>query len=231
MPFDAEGILRGLYASALVPMDENDVAAVALAANSDGNCVVDVRKTGAKGLAAVMVMLGASSVELAALYNNDTAVVTIEASDTLEGAWEEVARFPVIRAHLLELYVTATVAFVPADIGQLVTQETTADTGYLVSYEPALNTIGGTGKIVVAPVDSGDVFNEAAGKTINSAGTGESTKTYGAGTTVSLPEMTPGIYVVRFTTNKRYVRANCEAVADSFGNVWILLTDSAFNKL
>jgi len=231
MAFDAQGILKGLYSGALVPMDESDVSAIALAANSDGNCVVDVRKTGAKGLAAVAIYLGPSTSEKALLYNNDYAKLHIEASDELDGSWEKVASFPPVYYHVLELYVTATTAFVTGDIGATITQETTADTGILVEFGPELLDIGGIGKLSIAVTDSGDVFNEAAGKTVNSSVTGASTKTYGAGTTVARAETVPGIFVVRFATNKRYVRCNCEDVADSFGNVWILLTDSAFDTL
>jgi len=43
--------------------------------------------------------------------------------------------------------------------------------------------------------------------------------------------MIPCIHIVRFATDKRYVRCNCEAVADGLGTAWILLTDSAFVTL
>jgi len=230
MAFDANGILKGLYSGALVPMDENDVAAVSLTPNSDGNAVVDIRKTGAKGLAAVAIYLGPSASEQALLVNNDIANLIIEASDELIGKWEPVAAFPVVHYHVLELYVTATAAFVAADIGETVTQETTADTGILIAFDPELAVNLSTGKLYIAVTAETDVFNEAAGKTVNTT-TGNSTKTYGAGTTVASPVEAPGIYVVRFATNKRYVRCNCEDVTDSYGNVWILLTDNAFVTL
>lgn len=231
MAFDANNILKGLYSGALVPMDESDVAAVALAANSDGNCVVDIRKTGAKGLAAVAIYLGPSTAEQALLVNNDYAKLVIQASDQLDGSWEDVATFPTVYYHVLELYCTAAAAFVPGDIGGTITQETTADTGILIKYDAALDTIGGIGKLYIAVTAETDVFNEAAGKTLTSSVTGHGTKTYGAGTTVAMATMAPGVYVVRFTTDKRYVRCNCDDVIDSFGNVWILLTDNAFVTL
>jgi len=231
MAFDAKGILKGLYSGALVPMDESDVAAVALAANSDGNCVVDIRKTGAKGLAAVAVYLGPSASEQALLVNNDYAQLIIQASDKLDGSWENVASFPKVYYHVLELYCTATTAFVPGDIGGTITQETTVDTGILIAYDPELLVIGGIGKLYIAVTAETDVFNEASGKTLTSSVTGAGTKTYGVGTTVASPTMAPGVYVVRFATNKRYVRCNCDDVIDSFGNVWILLTDNAFETL
>ena len=228
MAFDANNILKGLYSGALVPMDESDVAAVALAANSDGNCVVDIRKTGVKGLAAVAIYLGPSAAEQALLVNNDYAKLVIQASDYLDGHWEDVATFPTVYYHVLELYGTATTAFVPGDIGGTITQETTADTGILIAFDPELLVIGGIGKLYIAVTAETDVFNEAAAKTLTSSVTGVATKTYGAGTTVAMATMAPGVYVVRFATNKRYVRCNCDDVIDSFGNVWILLTDNAF---
>lgn len=228
MAFDANNILRGLYSGALVAMDESDVAAVSLTANSDGNCVVDVRKTGVKGLAAVAIYVGPSTAEQALLVNNDYAKLVIQASDYLDGHWEDVATFPTVYYHVLELYCTAAAGFVPGDIGGTITQETTADTGILIAFDPELLVIGGIGKLYIAVTAETDVFNEAAGKTLTSSVTGHGTKTYGAGTTVAMATMAPGIYVVRFATNKRYVRCNCDDVIDSFGNVWVLLTDNAF---
>ena len=228
MAFDALGILKGLYGGALIPIDESDAVAITKTANTDGNLVAQIDETGVKGLAAVMLLAGMTPAEAAAFINTDYANITIEASDKLLSGWEVVARFPKLFYNTLELYVTATTGFVAADVGQLVTQETTLDTGYLVSFEDVLGTVGGIGKIVVQVVDSGDVFNEVAGKTINSAGTGRSTKTYGAGTTVRPKQMIPGIYVCRFATDKKYVRCNCEDVADSIGQGYILLTDGAF---
>ena len=232
MAFDANNILKGLNNATpgvLVSIDEADAAAIALAANADGNYVVDIRKTGVKGLAAVMCLLGFEAGESALFINTDKAVVTIEASDSLVANWHTIATFPTLYgANQLELYVTATTGFVQADIGQLVTQETTADTGYLTYFDPVLAVATGVGKIRIQPVDAADVFNEAAGKTINSAGTGASTKTYGAGTTVAVPTDIPGIYVIRFTSNERYVRCNCAGVLDAIGKGWILLTDNAF---
>jgi len=233
MAFDALGILKGLgTGGALVSIDEADAAAVALAVNADGNKVIDISKTGVHGLAAVMCLMGFGSGESALFINTDKAVVTIEASDSLVSNWHTIATFPTLYgANTLKLSVTATTGFVQADIGQLVTQETTADTGYLVSFDPALAVIGGVGDIVVQPVDAGDVFNEAAGKTITSAGTGAGTKTYGAGTTTAVASDIPGVYVVRFTSNEKYVRCNCAGVLDAIGTGWILLTDNAFVRL
>jgi hypothetical protein len=235
MAFDAENILKGLNnatPAVLVSIDEADAAAIALTPNADGNKVIDISKTGYKGLAAVMVLLGFEAGESDLFINTDKALVTIEASDDLVANWHTIATFPTLYgANQLRLSVTATTGFVQADIGQLMTQETTADTGYLTYFDPALAVIGGVGDIIVQPVDAADVFNEAAGKTVNSAGTGASTKTLGAGNTFAVTSDIPGVYVVRFTSNEKYVRCNCAGVLDAIGTGWIMLTDNAFNTL
>ena len=226
MAFDADLILKGLYGGALIDMDEDDAVATSLTANSDGNAVVDVSKTGAKGLAAVVVLTEAADAD----SYDDEAVITIEESDYLDKGWQTVVTFPTLHTHIAELFITATTGFVAADIGQAMTQETTADTGQLLWYDPVLETIGGIGKVWIERDDSGDVFNEIVGKTVNNAGTGRATKTYGAGTTKYF-DMQPAVYIRRFATNKKYVRCNCAAVDDNYGKVWILLTDNALDRL
>ena len=237
MAFDAKNILRGLNDAAtpvLVAMDESDIQAIAVTPNADGNSAVDIRKTGVKGLAAVAIYLGPSASEQALLVDNDYAKLIIQASDQLEGSWEDVATFPTVYYHVLEVYCTATVAaFTALSIGSTVTQETTADTGILIAFDQELLDVDGVGKLYIAVTDEADVFNEAAGKTLiaTSPGPGSGIKTYGVDTTVASPVMAPGIYVVRFATNKRYVRCNYDDVLDSFGKVWVLLTDNAFGTI
>lgn len=225
MAFDSLGILKGKYGGVLIATDESDADATSLTVNSDGNVVVDISETGAKGLAAVLILTEAADAD----SYDDEMLVEIQASDYLDKGWATVATFPRLYSHLARLTVTATTAFVAADILQVMTQETTADTGRLIWYDPALETIGGIGEILIERDDSGDIFNEAAGKTINSAGTGASTKTYGAGTT-TLEDMQPAVYVVRFATDKKYVR--CATTAeDSYGKCWILLASNVFKTL
>jgi hypothetical protein len=233
MAFDALGILKGLYAGALVSIDEADAPATSItAANTDGNIAVDLRETGAKGLAAVMILNGFGAGESALFINTDKAIVTVEASDSLLANWQTVATFPTLwGGNQLQLSLTATTGFVYSDIGKLMTQETTADTGYLTYFDPALATIGGIGNVRIAVVDAADVFNEAAGKTVNNAGTGRATKTLGAGNTTAVTADNTGIFVVRFATDKKYVRCNCTGVLDAMGTGWILLTDNAFKTL
>jgi hypothetical protein len=228
MAFDASGILKGLYGGALIAIDENDAVATSKTANSDGNAVVEINGTPATGLCAVLLLEGPSSTEAALLFN-DEANITIEGSNELTTGWHTLASFPEICYNVAELTVTATTGFVAGDVGNTITQETTADTGILLAYDPALETVGGIGKILVAMDDAGDIFNQSAGKTVNSGGTGRATKTYGAGTT-TFPNsrFLPGVYSVRFTTTDKYVRCNCADVEDSIGKGWILLTDNFF---
>jgi hypothetical protein len=227
MPFDAtEGILKGLYGGVLIAIDENDAVAVSKTANTDGNAVVEINGTPSTGLCAVMALAGPSSTEAALLFG-DEANITIEASDELDRGWVTVAVFPEIFYNVAEMSVTATTAFVAGDVAGTLTQETTADTGLIIAFETAIETIGGVGKILVSQVDAGDIFNQTAGKTLTSSVTGVGTKTYGAGTT-TFPNSRylPGVYVVRFVTNKKYVRCNAADVEDSIGKGYILLTDN-----
>ena len=226
MAFDALGILKGLYGGAQVAIDENDAVATSKTVNSDGNAVVEINGTGVNGLCAVMLLAGPSATEAALLFN-DEANVTIESSNYLTTGWRTIATFPEIFYNVAELYVTATTGFAAADVGQAITQETTADTGILIAYDTALETVGGMGKILVAMDDAGDIFNQSAGKTVNSAGTGRATKTYGAGTT-TFPNSRylPGVYSVRFVTPDKYVRCNFADVEDAIGYGWVLLTDA-----
>ena len=228
MAFDALGILKGLYGGALVEVDENDAVPITIAANTDGNCVVDLKKTGAKGLAAALIWTAISGTP----PYSDEGTILIEASDNLDRNWLEVARFPVMHAYLRRLKgCTATTAFVAADVTtpRVLTATTGTDTGLIFSVDQALFTIGGVGDIVVEMQDSADVYGTAGDTLTATAGTGIATQ--GVIGVPEVPQMIPGIHIVRFATDKRYVRCNCEAVDDGLGTAWILLTDSAFVTL
>ena len=225
MAFDALGILKGHYSGALVEVDESDAVSITEAANSDGNCVVDIRKTGAKGLAAVLIWTAISGT---APYSDEGTII-IEASDELDRNWEQVAEFPTMHAYLRRLKdCVATTGFVALDATtpRVLTATTGTDTGLLVSFDEALKTIGGVGDIVVEMQDSADVYGTAGDTLTATSGTGVATP--GGIGVAEVPQMIPGIHVCRFTTNKRYVRCNCETVADGLGTAWILLTDHAF---
>ena len=160
MAFDANGILKGLYSSALVALDESDAVATSLTANDDGNAVVEIKKTGVRGLAAVLVFTAISST---APYSDEGTVV-IEASDELDRNWYEVARFPRIHCYLRKLKdCVATTAFVAADVTtpRVLTATTDTATGLIYSVDQALFTLGGVGDIVVEMQDSADVYGTA----------------------------------------------------------------------
>jgi len=228
MAFDSLGILRGLYSTALVEMDENDAVATSLTANSDGNAVVEIKETGVHGLAAVMIF---TAISATAPYS-DEGTILIQASDQLDRNWETVASFPTIHCYLRRLKnCTATTAFVAADVTtpRVLTATTGTDTGLIYSVDQALFTVGGVGDIVVEMQDAADLYATAGDTLTATAGTGIATQ--GAIGVPEIPQMVPGIHVVRFTTDKRYVRCNCETVADGLGNAWILLTDYAFKTI
>lgn len=229
MAFDALGILKGHYSGALVEVDESDASAVSLTANSDGNAVVDIRKTGSKGLVAVCIFTAISST---APYS-DEGTILIQASDELDRNWETVAQFPTIHPYLLRLKdCIATTAFVALDATTPRVLTATGDgaTGLLFSFDEALKTIGGIGDIVVEMQDSADVYGTGGDTLTATSGTGVATQGSLAGALDTIQQV-PGIMAVRFNTDKRYVRCNCETVADGLGTAWILLTNNAFITL
>lgn len=225
MAFDSEGILRGLYGGALIDLDESDAVATSLTANSDGNAVVEINGTGINGLSAVLIF----TEEADADSYDDESTLYIEVSDYLDKNWEKVAVFPVFHSHLKQVYVEASTAFVAADVGSTITEETSGDTGMILWYDPALETTGGKGKILIEMDAADDLFDAAIGKTESSGSTGVGTKLEAI--SAEPKQMQPGIHVVKFTTDKKYVRFNGETVADNMGKVWCLLHDSAFKSI
>lgn len=228
MAFDALGILKGHYSGALVEVDESDAVAISKTANSDGNAVVEINQTGVHGLAAVLIW---TAISATAPYS-DEGLILIEASDELDRNWQEVARFPTMHCYLRRLKnCTATTAFVAADVTtpRVLTATTDTATGLIYSVDQALFTIGGVGDIVIEMQDAADLYATAGDTLTATAGTGIATQ--GAASVPEVPQMIPGIHVVRFSTDKRYVRCNCETVADGLGTAWILLTDGAFKTV
>jgi len=223
MAYDANGILHGEYSGALVDCDENDAVAILEAVNTDGNRVVDLKKTGLKGLTAVLIL----TEEADADSYDDEANILIEVSDKLDRHWREVARFPTLHAHIRKVWITATTAFVAADIGKDLTESTSTDTGKILYISEGLLSTGDNGGYVLIEMDAaGDVFDEAVG-TVETAtsGTGVGTKAKASEAGLDI-QMQPGLYTVQFKTDKRYVRCNCEDVADNLGKLWILLTNA-----
>jgi hypothetical protein len=227
MAFDYYGILKGYYSGALVEVDESDAAATSKTANSDGNAVVEINKTGVHGLAAVLIWTAISGT---APYS-DEATISIQASDQLDRNWLTVATFPVIHNYLRRLVgCKATTAFVAADVTtpRVLTATTDTATGKIFSVDQALFTVGGVGDIVIEMQDSADLYATAGDTLTATSGTGVATQ--GAASVPEIPQMVPGIQVVRFATNKRYVRCYVSA-EDGIGTAWILLTDGAFKTV
>lgn len=226
MAYDALGILID---GTIVLSPTTDIAAISLTRNATYGCaVIDLRKTGEKGLCAVMTC------PLKPTTYVDSLTMIIEQSDILGeptglSTWETVASFPVVYALLREMEVTATTAFVAADIGAVIaaTTDSASDAGVMLWFDPALLAIDGVGKMVVQMSDANDDYS-TAGDTLTSADTGVGTQ--GAASTVSplTSAGIPGVYAVRFQVTKRYLRAKPTVSAGgSFGLVSVLLTDYA----
>ena len=227
MAFDANLILKGLYSGALVDTDENDAAPVSLTANSDGNAVVEVKGTAAKGMTAVIIMTEEADSDA---YSDETTI-EIQASDELDRGWGAVAKSRTFRSHLILLKdCVATTGFVALDATtpRVLTATTDTATGLIVAFDEALKTIGGVGDILVEMQDSADLYATPGDTLTATSGTGVATQG-AAGTKVGCQDQ-PGVHTLRFATDKRYVRAVVTA-ADNIGKCWILLTDHAFGTI
>lgn len=220
MPFDAKNILKGEYSGALVDTDENDAVATSLTVNTDGNVVVDLKKTPAKGLAAVVILTEEAD---AAAYSDETTI-EIQASDELDRGWEACGKSGILRSHLIVLKdCVATTGFVAADATTPRVLTATGDgaTGTIVAFDEALKTIGGIGDILVEMQDIADVYGTAGDTLTATAGTGVATQG-AAGTKVGVQHQ-PKVHTIQFNTQKRYVRSKVTA-ADNIGKVWIMLS-------
>jgi len=227
MAYDANMVLKGHYSGALVDTDENDADAVSLTANSDGNAVVEVKGTAAKGMTAVVILTEEAD---SAAYSDETTI-EIQASDELDRGWEAVGKSGVLRSHLILLKdCTATTGFVAADATtpRVLTATTGTCTGTIVAFDEALKTIGGIGDILVEAQDSADAYGTAGDTLTATSGTGVATQGV-AGTKVGCQHQ-PGVHTIRFATDKRYVRCATTA-ADNIGKCWILLTNHAFDTI
>lgn len=223
MPFDDDLILKGEYSSALVDVDASDAVSTSLTVNTDGNVCVDLKKTGMSNpLSAVLIL----TEEADANAYDDEMTVTIEESEFLDRSWQTVATFPVFHCHIRKVPITATTAFVAADIGQDLTETTSNDTGKILFVSTGLLTTGANGGYVLVEMDAaGDLFDEAVGTVETSGGTGVGTKA--AASTAGLElQMQPGIYVRRFQSHKRYVRGNFGTPGGNFGKCWLLLSNA-----
>lgn len=227
MAFDANLILKGLYGGALVDTDESDAAPTSLTANDDGNAVVEVKGTAAKGMTAVVVLTEEADADA---YGDETTI-EIQASDELDRGWEAVGKSPILRSHLILLKdCVATTGFVAADATtpRVLTATSDGATGLIVAFDEALKTVGGVGDILVEMQDDADLYATPGDTLTATAGTGVATQGV-AGTKVGVQHQ-PGIHTIRFATDRRYVRAVVTA-ADNIGKCWILLTNHDFNTI
>ena len=214
MTYDANLVLK----NGLVALDENDVAATTIAANADGNHVVDLKKTGLTGLDAVLILPTQPTTYA------DTLTFAIQASNHLTDGWETIAQAPIIYAYMMEMMCTATTAFVSTDIGLVLTATTDTATGTLRYFDPALLAIGGYGRIIIEMNDAGDVYATAGDVLTATAGTGVGLQ--GAAAWHTPPGGVPGCFVVRFATDKRYVRSlTTVSAGGAYGLASIFLTD------
>jgi hypothetical protein len=225
MPFDYENMLID---GTIVLTPSTDTPAVSTTRDAaTGGAVIDLKKTGAKGVWAVLTVPSKPTTY------DDTLTVNIEESDTVGEptstwlTWQKVASFPVVYAMLRELWVTATTAFVASDVGRVLTATTdsASDGGHIVWYDPVLETIGGYGKVIVAMSDANDDYSTAGDTVTATSGTGVGTQ--GAASILSPNgDGISGVYVVGFIATKRYVRANATvSTGGSYGLVSVLLTD------
>ena len=203
-----------------VALDENDVAAILLTINSDGNYAVDISKTSNAGLYAVMICPSAPTTYA------DTLTATIQHSHHFTDGWENVAAFPVLKALVRYVEVTATTAFLSSDIGLVLTATTdsASDGGIILDFDKALLTVGGKGTMLVQMSDANDDYSTAGDIVTATAGTGVGTIT-AAG--VLTKQRSYGMYVVRFATERQYVRSQTTVSAGgSWGLTEIYLTNS-----
>jgi len=226
MAYDASNILID---GTIVLTPSTDTPAVSVTRDAaTGGAVLDLKKTGAKGMCAVLICPSKPTTYA------DTLTVFIEESDVLGEptalkTWQAVAYFPVINAMLRLLEVTATTAFVASDVGRILTAtgDTASDGGVIVWFDPALLVIGGKGFVVVAMSDVNDDYSTAADTVTATAGTGIGTQgaaslIYPSGGGI------PGVFTALFRATKRYIRANATvSTGGSYGLISVMLSDAA----
>jgi len=209
MPFDADTIF---YDGSTFFKYNNETPAVTTVRDGYGKRVLDIRETGVKGLAAVML------VPLANVSYGNTLDAFIEHSDRPEFNWEGLAMFPRIYTYIRRVPAKTTTPPVEADVGKYLYGGTTNDDGIITHFAPELYVANGVGYIEIAMVAAGDVFDntsEALTVKAEAAGGGASGTFVGVvnGVAADAPDSIQhsGIYVVRFATKKRYLRfhGNC----------------------
>ena len=221
MPYDANLVLRGLYGGAYVDLDENDASPTTIAANSDGNSVVDLGPlgTGPAGLDCVVIFHDQRTTYA------DTLDVVIADSDQLTDGWANLLSFPRFYAYMREVTVKATTAFLGTDIGLVLTATTNGAVGVIRELSRNLLVVGGVGKIFVEMQGAGDTYATAGDTVTATAGTGVGTMV-GAGRVPAWSS--DGMTIARrFSTPKRYIRfvgTSAVSAGGNFGDVDILVT-------
>jgi hypothetical protein len=222
MPNDTEGCLVD---GSIVITSSTDTPPVSVTRDAaTGAVVIDLKKTPAKGINAVLCLPTKPT-----SYTH-TLTCFIEESDvvgepTALKTWQAVGSFPIINAMLRVMDVVATVAFTDAAVGTIISDASTSDGGVVVWFDPALKTIGGKGKVVIAMSDGNDVYATPGTATVASS--------RGAGTFAAAAlihpngDGIPGRFVTRFISTKRYVRLNMTASGGSWGLVSCYLQDNA----
>ena len=204
-----------------VTLDENDVAALALTVNSDGNYAVQIDQTGNAGLWAVMICPTAPTTYA------DTLNAYIQASHHITDGWETVAAFPTLYAYMRELRCTPTTAFLSTDIGLVLTATTdsASDGGVIIDFDKKMTeSTKPQGRILVKMSDANDDYSTAGDTLTATSGTGVGTQGAAA---VATMERSYGIYVVRFQTNRKYVRSlTTVSAGGAWGATEIYITNS-----
>lgn len=194
-----------------------------------GAAVIDLKKTGEQGVWAVLTFPSKPTTY------DDTVTAFIEQSDVLGEptttwkTWQAVADFPIVYGMTRVVDATATTAFVASDVGRVLTATTdsASDGGHIIWFDPALMTVGGKGKILVAMSDANDDFTTAGDTLTATSGTGVATQ---GAASILWPngDGVPGVFATLFQATKRYVRLNLTVSSGgSYGLIYAYLTDKA----
>ncbi len=216
MPFDVDlTLIDGSVA--LTPTSDAEIASETV--DGYGKVVLDIRKTGNRGLMAVLACPSAPTTY------QDTLTAVLQHSHHVADGWADLASFPVLYALVRRVRCTAITAFVATDIGLVLTATTdsASDGGVILDFDPALLAVGGEGDILVQMSDANDDYSTAGDTLTATTGTGVGTQ--GAAAALD-PARSYGLYVVRFQTEKRYVRPSVTvSTGGSWGLVQMLLTN------
>ncbi len=213
MPLDANTLLRD---GSTADLATGESAATSTTIDANGAKVIDMGKSGAKGIV-VVLNLPAAPTAFA-----DTLLVTIQVSDYESTDFKAIATFPTLYALNRRLTVKTTTAYVAASIGGTVTGGTTSDAGVIRWYDRALETIGGVGDLVVSQVAADSDFDDASENLTGATGVSDMQKA-----SVLTEYLSFGNFAVRLMTDKRYIRGEYTAsAASNFGAAVCAITNA-----